>query len=79
MVFEIALGMTAFLTTRKIVNNVRFNLRMTKGLNGANRRKLLWRYGPFTMDQYVVDQMMDKTRQKPVIPLDIIKKPSEAA
>ena len=79
MVLEIVLGITACLTAKKIVSNVRSNMRMTSDLTGTKRRKLLWRYGPFTLDEYVVQQMMEKQKQAPVIPLDIIKPPIQAA
>ena len=38
------------------IKTVKNNQKMTRHLAKIERRKLLWRYGPFSIDQHVVDQ-----------------------
>ena len=73
MILGIALGIIALLTMNNIIKNVGFNHRMTKDVNKSDRRKLIWRYGPFKIDDYVVDQHLVSRSRRPSIPLDIIK------
>lgn len=57
MILEIGIGIATALTVKNIYKNVRANHKLTKGLNMKDQRTLLWRYGPFTMDEYVVEQV----------------------
>ena len=79
MVLEIALGITALFTAKSIGKNVIHNRRLTKVLDKKDRRELLWRYGPFKLDDYVVKQLLPDQSNKPSIPLDPIKWPKQAA
>ena len=79
MVLNIALGIVALITLVRVVKTVKFNLKVTKGLEKSDRRKLMWRYGPFIIDDYVVSKHLRPTNDKPSIPIDIIKTPKQAA
>ena len=57
MILEIGIGIATALTVKNIYKNVRANNKLTKGLNKKDQRILLWRYGPFTMTEYVVEQV----------------------
>ena len=56
MIMKIALTIFAVLLVYKIIANIRANYLMTSDVPKKVRRKLMWRYGPFIMDDYVVHQ-----------------------
>ena len=57
MILEIGIGLAAVLTSRNIFKNVRTNYKLTAVITKKQRRALLWRFGPFKMGAFVVDQI----------------------
>jgi hypothetical protein len=79
MVLEIALGIVALITTKSIVSNIKHNKRVTKEIMKKERRKLLWRYGPFKIDTEIADQLLRDNPNMLKVPNDQVKKPDRAA
>jgi hypothetical protein len=56
MAIYITASILAFMLLIRIKNIVSYNMKMTKVIDPITRRKLLWRYGPFKIDEYIVEQ-----------------------
>jgi hypothetical protein len=52
----ITASILAFMLLIRIKSIVSYNMKLTKDIDPIMRRRLLWRYGPFKIDEYVVEQ-----------------------
>jgi hypothetical protein len=58
MIIFILITLTAIMLINRIMKIVSTNMKETKGMDTTIRRRLLWRYGPFKIDGYVIEQHM---------------------
>jgi hypothetical protein len=64
MELYIIMGIPVFILSLRIANIVRFNMKITKGIENPNRRALLWRYGPFKIDDHVIEKYLQYQNQE---------------
>jgi hypothetical protein len=66
MILKIVIAFFLALLINKIIRNIRTNRMRTISLPDKERRKLLWRYGPFVMEACIVEYHRNQIRKKEV-------------